>query len=145
VLQTLRKNFGLKLFSLALAVGGWAFFRFLAGPSFTAPFGERIGFNSDAQAVTQRTFHVSIDYAGVNGSIVAEQTGITPETVEITGPADALSSIRAVRVQIPFATEAGTYDTMVSPTIDAPGIERSAFDISPDYVRVRVSFVRASS
>jgi len=144
VLQTLRKNFGLKLFSLALAVGGWAFFRFLAGPSITAPFGERIGFG-ESQAVTQRAFRVSVVYADVNSSIVAGNTGVTPETVEVTGPAYALSGIRAIRVQVPVPTEAGTYDAMVAPVIYAPGVERSALDISPDYVRVRVSFVRASS
>ena len=43
MLQILRKNFGLKLFSFALALAGWAFFRFLAGPSLTSPFSEHIG------------------------------------------------------------------------------------------------------
>ena len=145
MLQALRKNFGLKLFSLALAVGGWAYFRFLAGPSITAPFSERIAFGGDAQAVTQRTFHVSINYGAVNNSIVAEQTGVTPENVDITGPAYAIAGIRSIRVDVPVPTEAGTYDAMVAPTIDAPGVQRSAFDISPDYVRVHVKFVRSSS
>ncbi|MBV8425000.1 MAG: hypothetical protein JO349_07400 [Candidatus Eremiobacteraeota bacterium] len=42
MLQILRRNFGLKLFAFALALGGWAYFRFLAGPAVASPF-ESIG------------------------------------------------------------------------------------------------------
>lgn len=145
MLQALRRNFGLKLFSLALALAGWAYFRFLAGPSIAAPFGERIAFGGDAQAVTQRSFQVSITYGGVNNAIVAAQTTVTPANVEVTAPAYAMAAIRTIRVDVPVPTEAGSYDAMVAPRIDAPGLDRSVFDLSPDYVRVHVDFVRTSS
>lgn len=42
MLQAVRRNFGLKLFSFALALAGWAFFRFAAAPSITAQFDQQL-------------------------------------------------------------------------------------------------------
>jgi hypothetical protein len=53
VLQTLRKNFGLKLFAFALALGGWAYFRFLAAPALSDPF-EHIGIPVSVNALPAR-------------------------------------------------------------------------------------------
>ncbi|MDP9110961.1 MAG: hypothetical protein M3M96_04960 [Candidatus Eremiobacteraeota bacterium] len=41
-MQSLRKNFGLKVLSLALAIVGWAYFRFAANPVIAARFDQQI-------------------------------------------------------------------------------------------------------
>ena len=53
MLQALRKNFGLKLFSFALALGGWAYFRFLAAPALSDPF-EHVGIPVTVNALPAR-------------------------------------------------------------------------------------------
>jgi hypothetical protein len=40
--QIIRKNFGLKVLALALAIVGWAYFRFAANPVFAARFNQQI-------------------------------------------------------------------------------------------------------
>jgi len=40
--QIIRKNFGLKVLSVALAVVGWAYFRFASNPAFAARFDQQI-------------------------------------------------------------------------------------------------------
>jgi len=39
---SIRKNFGLKVLSLALAIVGWAYFRYAANPAFAARFDQQI-------------------------------------------------------------------------------------------------------
>ncbi len=41
-MQIIRKNFGLKILSLALAIVGWAYFRFAANPVIAARFDQQI-------------------------------------------------------------------------------------------------------
>ncbi len=41
-MQIIRKNFGLKVLSLALAITGWAYFRFAANPVIAARFDQQI-------------------------------------------------------------------------------------------------------
>ncbi len=41
-MQIIRKNFGLKILALALAIVGWAYFRFAANPIFAAHFDQQL-------------------------------------------------------------------------------------------------------
>lgn len=41
-MQIIRKNFGLKILSLTLAIVGWAYFRFAANPIFAARFDQQL-------------------------------------------------------------------------------------------------------
>lgn len=141
MLQALRKNFGLKLFSLALAVSGWAYFRFLAGPALPTPF-ERLGVPIAAAPSVQRTFAVDLAYTGDTGSFRVGNVDIQPRTVTLSGSAGDLARVRAVRVEVQIPATAGTYDAMVRPQIVAPGIAPAPIEISPNMIRVRVGFER---
>jgi hypothetical protein len=143
VLQALRRNFGLKLFAFALALGGWAYFRFLAGPSITAPFEERIGLGRGGGDFVNQTVPLDVAYVGTRDDLVVAKLAITPSRVALRAPASDLQRIRAVRVVVPFPSDAATFDAMVRPEISAPGLDPSAIVISPNLVRVRVVFVRA--
>ena len=141
MLQALRKNFGLKLFSLALAIGGWAYFRFLAGPALPTPF-ERLGVPIPAAPAVQQTFPVGVAYTGDPGSLVVGNVQISPASVTLSGTTGDLARVRAVRVEVQIPATAGTYDAMVRPQIVAPDIAPAPIEISPSMVRVRVAFER---
>jgi hypothetical protein len=83
VLQTLRRNFGLKLLAVALAVTAWAYFHYSAAPSLTAHFDEQLtvpivvtglptGF---ATQYTERTAIVTIEAPRNGPGVKAEQIG----------------------------------------------------------------------
>lgn len=144
MLQALRQNFGLKLFSLALAVGGWAYFRFLAAPSLTAQFDERLGVplgGSTSRAV-QRALPVGVHYTGDLRSLVVTRVDITPSDVVASGAPGDLGRIREIRVQVPIPNGAGTYDAMLPLQVVAPGTGPGSIDVAPNLVRVRVDFTQ---
>ncbi|MGH7661960.1 MAG: hypothetical protein ACRENA_13740 [Vulcanimicrobiaceae bacterium] len=145
--QALRQNFGLKLFSLALAIGGWAYFRFLAAPSITSPFDDRLAvpIGRNASGVAQHVFPLSVSYAGNAGSLVVDKLDVSPPDVSVNGALSDLRRIRAIRVEVPVPTEASTYDAMVQPQLVAPGVDPRSLEITPNLVRVRVSFIRAGT
>jgi len=147
VLAILRKNFGLKLFSLALAIAGWAYFRFLAGPSIAAQFDESIGvpIGRTAQTATVRAFPASVRYVGDMHSLVVDSLSVTPSSVLVSGPSSILARVRAVRVDVPVPRGAQDYDAMLAPEPIAPGEDQTALDVSPNLVRVRATFVRAGT
>jgi hypothetical protein len=147
VLQTLRKNFGLKLFSLALAIGGWAYFRFLGAPSLVPQFDERLAapLAHDGASIAQHVFPLGVSYAGNAGSLVVDRLDVSPPDVAVNGGLADLRRIRAIRVEVPVPTEASTYDAMVQPQIVAPGVPPGSLEMTPNLVRVRVTFVRAGT
>lgn len=147
MLQALRRNFGLKLFSLTLAIGGWAYFRFLAAPSITAQFDERLAvpIGRDKGSVAQHVFPLGVSYAGNTGSLVVDKLEVSPPNVVVNGALEDLRRIRAIRVEVPIPTEASTFDAMVRPKVIASGVAPGSVEMSPDRVRVRVTFVRAGT
>ena len=147
MLQALRKNFGLKLFSLTLAIAGWAYFRFLAAPSITAQFDERLAvpIGHDGGGVAQHVFPLGVAYAGTAGSLVVDKLEVSPPDVTVNGTLEDLRRVRAIRVEVPVPTEASTFDAMVRPQIIASGVAPGSLEMSPDLVRVRVTFVRAGT
>jgi len=147
VLQALRRNFGLKLFSLALAIGGWAYFRFLAAPSITAQFDDRLAvpIGRDTGSVAQRMIPLGVSYTGSAGSLVVDKLDVSPPDVAVNGTLGDLRRIRAIRVEVPVPTEASTFDAMVQPRVVAPGVAPGALQVTPNLVRVRVTFVHAGT
>lgn len=147
MLQALRRNFGLKLFSLALAIGGWAYFRFLAAPSITAQFDERLAvpIGHEGAGVAQHVFPLGVSYAGSAGSLVVDKLDVAPPDVAVNGDLANLRRVRAIRVEVPVPTEASTFDAMVQPQIVAPGVAPGSLEMTPNLVRVRVTFVRAGT
>ena len=219
MLNALKKNFGLKVLSLALACAAWAYFSLAAAPGTTARFAQSLsvpivvsglapGFQArfsektatvvfqvprtgtgvrtdqvqavlDVTALTetgyhnvpvkivgpdvpieslspasvtvlldridQRTVPVSLDYTGDRRGIVVDSYAVMPAATTIRGVASDLAGVAAVRVEVPIPTRPQRFDAMIRPVaIDAHGAEMSAVQISPNLVRVRVSFVAAS-
>jgi hypothetical protein len=145
VLVALRRNFGLKLFSFALALGGWAYFRFLAGPSIPAPFEQRLGplARTDEKLVA-RSFAIGVNYVGRQNDLVVSSVEVSPHQVEVRGSEPAIGHIEAIRVPVPFPSEPSTYDAMVVPEVSGPGADPGAVTISPNLVRVQAVFVHGS-
>lgn len=145
MLQALRRNFGLKLFSFALALGGWAYFRFLAVPSIPAPFEQRLGplARTDEKLVA-RSFTLGVSYVGKRSDLVVSSVDVTPHQIDVRGSESDIGRIEAIRVPVPFPSEPSTYDVMVAPQVAGPGADPRTVTISPNLVRVQVVFVRGS-
>ena len=144
MLQALRRNFGLKLFAFALALGGWAYFRFLAGPSITTPFDQRLVLAHADTKVVERSFAVGVDYVGGQHDIVVTNIDVTPQQVDVRGSDSAIGHIEAIRVPVPIPSEPASYDQMIAPEVFGQGADRSAVTISPNLIRVQVVFARGS-
>lgn len=85
MLQAIRKNFGLKLLALALAVTAWAYFHFSAAPSITAHFDEQ--------------FSIPIVISGLQPGLSAQpsdRTAIVTVETPRNGPAVKPEEIEAV-------------------------------------------------
>jgi hypothetical protein len=217
--QIIRKNFGLKVLSLALAIVGWAYFRFASNPVIAARFDQQIsvpivttnlpvgyvahftdkeavvtiasrrgeqpikpdqikavidlGFkppgvynlpvelvspNVVVQSLTpasvsltierieQRSYPLAIHYVGqTQNQIVVSSEQTTPANVVVHGPSGVLSQVTAVRIDIPFATSAEAFDSMVRAVpVDSLGQEVSGLTVAPDLVRVQAQFVKGT-
>jgi len=85
VLQAIKRNFGLKVLALALAVTAWAYFHFSAAPSITAHFDQQLS--------------VPIVVTGLRPGLVAsydERTAIVSVEVPRNGPPIKPDQIQAV-------------------------------------------------
>jgi len=85
VLQAIKRNFGLKVLALALAVTAWAYFHFSAAPSLTAHFDQQLS--------------VPIVVSGLRPGLVAtydERTAIVTVEVPRNGPPIKPDQIQAV-------------------------------------------------
>ena len=120
MLQTLRRNFGLKLLAVALAITAWAYFHYSAAPSLTAHFDEQLtvpivvtglptGF---ATQYTERTAIVTIEAPRNGPRVKAEQisavldltdrsaTGIINVPVKIVAPDLVIKSFAPASVTL---------------------------------------------
>lgn len=120
MLQTLRRNFGLKLLAVALAVTAWAYFHFSAAPSLTAHFDEQLsvpivvtglqpGFSTQ---YTDRTAIVTVEAPRNGPGVKAEQlqavldlsdrnaTGIVNVPVKIVAPDLVIKSFAPASVTL---------------------------------------------
>jgi hypothetical protein len=85
VLQAIRRNFGLKVLALGLAVTAWAYFHFSAAPSITAHFDQQLS--------------VPIVVTGLRPGLVAsysERTAIVTVEVPRNGPPVRPDQVQAV-------------------------------------------------
>jgi hypothetical protein len=85
VLQAIKRNFGLKLLALSLAVIAWAYFHFSAAPSITAHFDQQLS--------------VPIVVSGLRPGLVAtydERTAIVTVEVPRNGPPIKPDQVQAV-------------------------------------------------
>ena len=94
MLQAIRKNFGLKLLAVALAVTAWAYFHFSAAPSITAHFDEQLsvpitvtglqaGF---ATQYTDRTAIVTVETPRNGAPVKPEQLQAVVDLADRTAP-----------------------------------------------------------
>ena len=145
MLQVLRRNFGLKLFSFAVAVAGWAYFRFAAAPSITAQFDQQLNvpITVVGPRLAARPFPVSVRYAGADNGLVISQIQVTPAEVTVRATPADLDRIQTIFVSVPFPSAATTYDAMVRPTVLASGIYPPG-ELSPNLIRVRAVFVKGT-
>jgi hypothetical protein len=85
VLQAIKRNFGLKLLALALALTAWAYFHFSAAPSITAHFDQQLS--------------IPIVVSGLRPGLVAsydERTAIVTVEVPRNGPPIKTDQVQAV-------------------------------------------------
>jgi hypothetical protein len=85
VLQAIRRNFGLKVLALGLAVTAWAYFHFSAAPSITAHFDQQLS--------------VPIVVTGLRPGLIAsysERTAIVTVEVPRNGPPVRPDQVQAV-------------------------------------------------
>jgi hypothetical protein len=146
VLQALRRNFGLKLFSFAVAVAAWAYFRFAAAPSITAQFDQQLNvpITVVGPRLAERAFPVTIRYAGADNGLVISEIEVTPAEVTVRATTADLDRIQTVFVSVPFPSAPATYDAMVKPTVLASGIYPPG-ELSPNLIRVRAVFLKGEA
>jgi len=220
VLQTLQKNFGLKIASLLLATLGWTYYRFADNPLIAARFDQQLSVpiaainlpagyvahfpekeavvtvlptrgqppvkpdqikavidfakialpatsgvynvavelispNVVVQSLTpasvtltieklgQKALPVSVHYSG-RARVVVGGLAISPPVALVRGPAGELAQVTSVRLDVPLAGPA-RFDEMIRPTaINAQGHELPDLKVSPDLIRVRANFGRAT-
>ncbi|MBV8355945.1 MAG: hypothetical protein JO101_11530 [Candidatus Eremiobacteraeota bacterium] len=95
--------------------------------------------------LAQRPFPVALSYAGDHHDLVVSSATTTPTEVLVRGTATDLEKIVAVRLDVPFPATASTYDAMVRPAlVGQGGADVSQVQISPNLVRVRVTFTRGA-
>jgi YbbR domain-containing protein len=218
--QIIRKNFGLKILSLGLAIVGWAYFRYASNPVLAARFDQQlsvpivavnlpIGYvarytekeavvsvigrrgepavkpdeikavldlagkgagvynvpvelvapnvaiqslspasiSLSIERIDARSFPLSLHYVGLQQTqIVVSRARVSPSTVLVQGPSDALSAVSAVRLDVALPQSPQSIDETMRPVpIDSTGREVAGLDLSPDLIRVRVDFVQGAS
>ncbi|MBV8602409.1 MAG: hypothetical protein JO359_12675 [Candidatus Eremiobacteraeota bacterium] len=95
--------------------------------------------------LVDHTFPLAVTYSGVPEGIVVSNVQVDPKTITVRGTATDLAKIQAIRVDIPVGTVSATFDEMVRPSANAPGVDPSTLVLSPNLVRVRAVFSRGQS
>lgn len=218
-MQIIRKNFALKLLALAIAILGWAYFRFANNPLIAARFDQQISvpivaanlpsgyivrfsakeavvtvgvrrneppvkpdeikavldlsnkttgvYNVPVQLVAPAIVVQSLSPASVSltieriGSermspsihypsrrpraVVVGSSSISPKSVTIHGPTDALAQVATVRVDLSIPNAPSAFDAMLRPVaVDSLGNPVPGVDVAPDLLRVTITFVAGS-
>jgi len=159
VLTTLRRNFGLKLLSLALAVAAWAYFHFSAAPGITAHFDEQLtvplvvtGLRPGFVArYTDKTALVTIDLPRNGADVKSDQVqavldlsthpdpGVFNVPVEIIAPNVQIHSLTPASVTLTLdRLEERTVPVAIDYTGDTHGgVVVESAEVNPSVVTIR--------
>jgi YbbR domain-containing protein len=128
VLQAIRRNFGLKLLALALAVTAWAYFHFSAAPSITAHFDQQLS--------------VPIVVSGLRPGLVAsydERTAFVTVEVPRNGPPVKPDQVQAV-LDLNAKPDPGIMNlpvTIVAPDVVIRSLSPASVTLSVDRLETR--------
>jgi YbbR domain-containing protein len=159
VLTLLRRNFGLKLLSVALAVAAWAYFHFSAAPGITAHFDEQLtvplvvtGLRPGFVArYTDKTALVTIDLPRNGSQVKSDQVqavldlsthpdpGVFNVPVEIIAPNVQIHSLTPASVTLTLdRLEERTVPVAIDYTGDTRGsVVVESADVNPSMVTIR--------
>jgi hypothetical protein len=159
VLSIIRRNFGLKLLSLALAVAAWAYFHFSAAPGITAHFDEQLtvplvvtGLRPGFVArYTDKTALVTIDLPRNGTEVKADQVqavldlsnrpdpGVFNVPVEIIAPNVQIHSLTPASVTLSLdRLEERTVPVAIDYTgATHGGVVVESADVNPSFVTIR--------
>lgn len=91
----------------------------------------------------QKAFPVSVHYSG-HARVVVGGMAVSPPVVLVRGPSGELGQVTSVRLDVPLAGSA-RFDEMIRPiALNAQGRELPDLSVSPDLIRVRANFSRAT-
>lgn len=95
------------------------------------------------EKLQQKAFPVSVHYSG-RATVVVGGIAVSPPVALVRGPSDELAQVTSVRLDVPLAG-GSRFDAMVRPlALNAQGRELPDLKISPDLIRVRANFSRAT-
>jgi hypothetical protein len=159
VLNLVRRNFGLKLLSLALAIVAWAYFHFSAAPGITAHFDEQLtvplvvtGLRPGFVArYTDKTALVTIDLPRNGADVKSDQVqavldlsthpdpGVFNVPVEIIAPNVQIHSLTPASVTLTLdRLEERTVPVAIDYTGDTHGaVVVESADVNPSVVTIR--------
>jgi len=159
VLTILRRNFGLKLLSLALAIAAWAYFHFSAAPGITAHFDEQLtvplvvtGLRPGFVArYSDKTALVTIDLPRNGADVKSDQVqavldlsthpdpGVFNVPVEIIAPNVQIHSLTPASVTLTLdRLEERTVPVAIDYTGDTHGkVVVESADVNPSVVTIR--------
>ncbi len=159
MLTLLRRNFGLKLLSVALAVAAWAYFHFSAAPGITAHFDEQLtvplvvtGLRPGFVArYTDKTALVTIDLPRNGSQVKSDQVqavldlsthpdpGVFNVPVEIIAPNVQIHSLTPASVTLTLdRLEERTVPVAIDYTGDTRGsVVVESADVNPSMVTIR--------
>jgi YbbR domain-containing protein len=122
--QIIRKNFGLKVLSLALAIVGWAYFRYAANPVLAARFDQQF-------SVPIVTANLPVGYI----ARFADKEAVVTVTSRRGEPAVKPDEIKAVLDL--YGKTAGVYNMpveLVAPNVTIEKIDRRGFPLAFHYL-----------
>jgi hypothetical protein len=128
VLQAIRRNFGLKVLALGLAVTAWAYFHFSAAPSITAHFDQQLS--------------VPIVVSGLRPGLVAsydDRTAIVTVEVPRNGPPIRPDQVQAV-LDLNDKPDPGIMNlpvTIVAPDVVIKSLSPGSVTLSVDRLETR--------
>lgn len=96
------------------------------------------------ERIEERTQPIVIHYIGsVPTGIAVGSASVEPASIDLRGPASALASIAAVRIDVPLQNTAKDLDMMIRPVaVDSLGAQIPDIQVAPNLVRVRIPFVK---
>lgn len=99
------------------------------------------------EKIDARSYPLSLHYLGPQETqIVVSRANASPAQVLVHGPSDTLSEVAAVRLDVPVPQTPQSIDETVRPIpVDSAGQEIGGLDVSPDLIRVRVTFAQGAT
>jgi hypothetical protein len=97
----------------------------------------------EIERMEERLLPIAVHYTGgPRRNVVVLRSDTFPASATLRALSDQLQRVAAVQVDVPFRSEASSFDAMVRPfAVDEHGLEIPSVAVMPNLVRVRVRFV----